>query len=244
MRAGSSKPAETCRESGPIGREMIEADVAVPAAAESDAQETSGAAMMAFPVKQLHLGTHLASPLSEHGGQVGLALKTLKGEDMVHTETAELSGELVQFLVVADGHGGKEAALHAKKNLVLHFKEAFVAMGAVDASSTSILVPMQRTFARLHEEVCRWPNITAGSTITAVLVNESRGEIVSFNVGDSSAVVIDYTGNTAMLTVDHRRARLNARVRREGVRARAGAATRCGVRLPAQRCAPVPRPHP
>ena len=58
---------------------------------------------MAFPVKQLHLGTHLASPLSEHGGQVGVALKTLKGEDMVHTETAELSGELVQFLVVADG---------------------------------------------------------------------------------------------------------------------------------------------
>jgi len=164
----------------------------------------SGAAVVAVPVNQMHLGTHLHSPLSEHGGQVGVALKILKGEDTATTQTVELAGELVQFMVMADGHGGKEAALHIKKHLVLHFQEAFAAAGAADASASSVSAPMQRAFARLHAEVCSWPGCSAGSTITVVLVNEARREIVSFNAGDSSAIVVDSARQTKMLTVDHR----------------------------------------
>ena len=92
-----------------------------------------------------HLPCHAAEPMEI---LVGGSQTSLKGEDRFHILDVELAGDTVHMIVVADGHGGKEASTHVSSAVL-----GRVAAAARDGSAEALNEAVVATFKALHEEV-------------------------------------------------------------------------------------------
>ena len=131
-------------------------------------------------------------------GRVGTCMRVLKGEDRIGWLRVELGSEEVLLLLAADGHGGKVAAELCYEAALRYIVDECKG----DPSSASLQGAFTRAFTRLDADV-RAVTGTAGSTLTVVAVNESRGELTVANAGDSSAVLVE-AASEQTLTTEHR----------------------------------------
>ena len=91
-----------------------------------------------------------------------------KGEDRAGSSMIKIGGETVLVLLVADGHGGEEAAEHC-----LTFVIPYIAEEAMDASASSLQNACDRAFKRVHADVvAKWQG--AGTTLTVAMFNYHR----------------------------------------------------------------------
>ena len=110
----------------------------------------------------------------------------LKGEDGLRVERLVIGGDVVVCAVVADGHGGHQAAA-----LVLHHMcEMLCEESHGNGSSIALAQALERTFARLHAMLVADQEHTAGTVVTVCLLNETRGELTTGHVGDVTAILV------------------------------------------------------
>ena len=120
---------------------------------------------------------------------VGGAQRSLKGEDCFMTRQSDVGGDSVSFILVADGHGGKQVSSYVRSRLLERICDK-----AVDGSSDALHVAVSTAFLEVHAEVCD-PHFDtgeshAGSTLTVCSINTTRNEINAWNVGDSLALLV------------------------------------------------------
>jgi serine/threonine protein phosphatase PrpC len=130
----------------------------------------------------------LASQLRFDSSSVGTSTRTLKGEDRMATWKGKLENNEVLLLLVADGHGGAEAAEWCARN-TLNDVRLFAGR---DASVASFQAACKDAFSKAADEVCRITR-KAGSTLTVVCVNATLGEMTCASLGDSAAYLFPYT---------------------------------------------------
>lgn len=124
--------------------------------------------------------------------------RDLKGEDATLTTRAFIGGDPVDFLLVADGHGGKTASLLARANVL----EWMIGRAGDDGSSASLERAARFAIESAHREVVA-TGTTAGSTLTVVAINVAKSSITVANLGDSAALLVEAESET-MLTEEHR----------------------------------------
>ena len=123
--------------------------------------------------------------------------KDVKGEDRFTIHDAIIAGDHCYFVVVADGHGGQDAVIHAAKRIL-----PLIAEAAANGSSVELNRACVQSFRALHDEILA-SGTTSGSTLTVCCINASKHELHVWNVGDSLAVLVDATSH-APLGVSHR----------------------------------------
>ena len=132
---------------------------------------------------------------------VGGFQRSLKGEDCFATRHDVIGGDSVSFMLVADGHGGDHVSTYISSQVL---KQLCL---AVDGSAAALNVALRAAFKMAHEEVCSTNfdngDRKAGSTLTVVCVNATRGEVSAWNVGDSMALLVENDGYIE-LGVSHR----------------------------------------
>ena len=97
----------------------------------------------------------------------GSANVSLKGEDKWTIRSPTTVGtDTLHILMVADGHGGATAAQWCQDNLV------DVLIGAMegDASSAGLYAAAHKAFKTAHTTVQGMPGVTAGATLTVVVL--------------------------------------------------------------------------
>jgi serine/threonine protein phosphatase PrpC len=123
--------------------------------------------------------------------------KNVKGEDRFMIHDATIGGDSCYFTLVADGHGGKDAAQLAAQRIL-----PFIAQEAKDGSGAELHRACVKGICALHADICA-SGTTSGSTLTVCCINASLHELHVWNVGDSLAVLVDTEGH-APLGVSHR----------------------------------------
>lgn len=111
--------------------------------------------------------------------------KRLKGEDGLRVDRMVVGSDQLVVALLCDGHGGHEAAACVLNDLGGHVVQA--ACG--DASAASLRSAVEIAFATCHASLTASVDMTSGTTVTLVIVNESRGELTCASVGDSFAVM-------------------------------------------------------
>mmetsp|Transcript_14547 Transcript_14547/g.31527 ORF Transcript_14547/g.31527 Transcript_14547/m.31527 type:complete len:348 (-) Transcript_14547:120-1163(-) len=127
----------------------------------------------------------------------------LKGEDRMRWAKVLIGGEEVFLSMIADGHGGKDAAVHCHACLFDYLLEA----AAGEPGARALRQAARTAFIRLHQEILeRDPPTTAGTTLTFCALNPSRGEITCAHVGDSIALLVAADANRRIIELceDHR----------------------------------------
>ena len=118
--------------------------------------------------------------------RIGSHTVSHKGEDGLHVRRLVIGRDVVLCAVLADGHGGHEAALFVVDHLIEFLGEE----SHNDASAHGLSQASERAFARLHALLLADDRHTAGTTATLCLLNETRGEITTAHVGDSAALLV------------------------------------------------------
>ena len=98
---------------------------------------------------------------------------------------------------MADGHGGHLAAVHVSEKLI-----PYICQRAADGSAEALHEAVVEGFAEMHKSVCALGGLS-GTTLTVVVYNATRGELSSWNVGDSSALLV-HEGGYELLSESHR----------------------------------------
>ena len=131
---------------------------------------------------------------------IGPAMLVLKGEDKMHVRSVVVHSELLHIALVADGHGGKEAAVHAKAMVIDALLEG------LDGPPEGELVQKagELAFKRCHAEVLAMMDTTAGATLTVCVVNPIRTELTVLHCGDSVARLVPRRSPARALCEDHR----------------------------------------
>jgi len=129
---------------------------------------------------------------------VGESQRSLKGEDCYGSRRVTLGGEEVVIAMVADGHGGSAASKYCEQRML----DYFLAAADGDACALSLRSSSEACLARAHSELIEIT--TAGSTVTLVALNLTRGELTVANVGDSEGWLVPSRGEPVRLTEDHR----------------------------------------
>ncbi|KAL1508738.1 hypothetical protein AB1Y20_004833 [Prymnesium parvum] len=125
-----------------------------------------------------------------------------KGEDRMDARQVVIAGEAVYLALIADGHGGEEAADLCKKCLFDYFLDA-----AESADAQILRRAARSSFERLHEDVLALsPPTTSGSTLTLCVLNPTRREITCAHVGDSVAILVPAVNKALPMELceDHR----------------------------------------
>ena len=128
----------------------------------------------------------------------GASSKELKGEDTFAFVDRQVGPDRVTFGLLADGHGGREAAAHCEKYTIER-----IAQGAADGSAAELNKSAIAAFQQLFDEVRSIPKCNAGSTLTVVALNMSRRELSTWNVGDSLGLLV-HAGGYMPLGESHR----------------------------------------
>ena len=118
--------------------------------------------------------------------------KSLKGEDRWMTMSSVIVGEQVEFALVADGHGGKTAAVAVCDTFVTR-----VLALASDASASALDEAVSQVYQQVHDEVCETCGCS-GTTLTVIAFNIARGELQAWNVGDSLALLVHDDGHAVI----------------------------------------------
>ena len=128
--------------------------------------------------------------------EVGSHQQLRKGEDFYQTLETTIDGEVIHFLLVADGHGGPDTSLRVTQQL-----PAYIAK-ASDGSSEALHLAVIAGIRAVHDAISR-AGIKAGSTVTVVAVNASRRELSVWNVGNSMGLLVGANGRWQMLGTNH-----------------------------------------
>lgn len=121
-------------------------------------------------------------------------MRSLKNEDReAHLEIGDTS-----YFLIADGHGGPEAAERAASSL----------LGEIVSRSADepLEAAMRAAFHQLHLEVQK-KYTGAGATCTVIAINRSTREVTCANVGDSQGYLVlpgNSPGDLIALGTDHR----------------------------------------
>ncbi|KOO52801.1 serine threonine-protein kinase ctr1 [Chrysochromulina tobinii] len=133
---------------------------------------------------------------------VGGFQRSLKGEDCFATRQDIICGDSITCILVADGHGGSHVSTYISSRVLQQ-----ICASAADGSAAALNVACNAVFKKVHEEVCSSKFDTgerkAGSTLTVICVNATRGEVSCWNVGDSMALLVENDGYIE-LGVSHR----------------------------------------
>ena len=133
---------------------------------------------------------------------VGGFQRSLKGEDCFATRHDVIGGDSVSFILVADGHGGDHVSTYISSRVLKQ-----ICASTVDGSAAALNVACKAAFKTAHEEVCSTNFDTgdrkAGSTLTVVCVNATRGEVSAWNVGDSMALLVENDGYIELGVTHH-----------------------------------------
>jgi len=131
---------------------------------------------------------------------IGEGMLVLKGEDTKDTREVSVTGERLQIALIADGHGGKEAATHCKATVL----DALV--GAIKGPPAGLALRQagESAFLRAHKEVHGMLETTSGATLTVVIVNAQRAEVTVLHSGDSVARLVPRRSLAIALCEDHR----------------------------------------
>ena len=139
---------------------------------------------------------------SEMKFMVGGFQRSLKGEDCFATRQDIIRGDSITCILVADGHGGSHVSTYISSRVLQQ-----ICASAADGSAAALNVACNAVFKKVHEEVCSSKFDTgerkAGSTLTVICVNATRGEVSCWNVGDSMALLVENEGYIE-LGVSHR----------------------------------------
>jgi len=139
---------------------------------------------------------------SETKFMVGGFQRSLKGEDCFATRQDIICGDSITCILVADGHGGSHVSTYISSRVLQQ-----ICASAADGSAAALNVACNAVFKKVHEEVCSSKFDTgerkAGSTLTVICVNATRGEVSCWNVGDSMALLVENDGYIE-LGVSHR----------------------------------------
>ena len=142
----------------------------------------------------------------------GEAGRVLKGEDRMKSWTGVVGGHRVSFALIADGHGGAEAAEWCARNTLYDVIE----LAGCNASAASLRDACIRAFELADEGVRALLGGTcqAGCTLTVVCVNATLGEVTCAAVGDSLAYLVPHRSRGTpplascplpqLMTTDHR----------------------------------------
>lgn len=146
--------------------------------------------------------------------------------------------EDIIVVLVADGHGGRQASQYCRDHLL----DYWVEQAADDPCSESLLKASEASCERVHREIKGFT--TAGSTITIVALNLVRGELSVANLGDSEAWLVPRGAGAPIRLTEERRPGSNADPRvpastREG----ADSAVLPGIPLPRYLLRRVERRH-
>lgn len=128
---------------------------------------------------------------------VGSASLVGKGEDRHCLLEASINGERIVMMLLADGHGGPEAADAAAGRVLKQ-----VMATASDGSHAALHLAVVQAFRDIHEHV-RASGTSSGASLTVVCTNVSRSEISSWNVGDSLVLLVESEHHVQM-SVSHR----------------------------------------
>eukprot|EP00965_Chrysotila_dentata_P213216 6187503-Pleurochrysis_carterae.AAC.2 len=140
---------------------------------------------------------------------IASAFRTKKGEDCSSLRQVKVGAETLWFALVADGHGGVQAAEYTCDKLI----DNVVEEAAGDCSKEDLAAAARRAYHRTHAEICALPGCTAGCTASLCIVNETREQLICVNVGDSFAMLVDQPAsvdtvihpmNSKFITTDHR----------------------------------------
>lgn len=120
---------------------------------------------------------------------VGQAKAALKGEDTSAEWSGLVGGELIHLFLIADGHGGVEAAAHCANTVLDNVRRG----ACEDPRSASWRAACAAAFLRAHAEVRALPDCRAGCTLSVCCLNVSRSEITCCNVGDSAVYMMAHS---------------------------------------------------
>lgn len=133
-----------------------------------------------------------AASLSNHPAFAATLLKYIipvnNSEDRCLTSDLVINGETIHWALVADGHGGKDAATLVCETFLLR-----VSQTATAASKPALHAAVVNAFHAMHDEVTATCGFS-GTTLTVVAFNSARGELQSWNVGDSLAILVHDDG--------------------------------------------------
>lgn len=125
----------------------------------------------------------------------------LKGEDRWRIRRIDIGGESVLFCLVADGHGGAQAAEYCAAHMIDHIET----LAADNPCQKSLRRATVAAFRAAHQHMLNVSGCNAGASLTIVAMNEHRRELVVCNVGDSHAISVEAgEQNFEVLTADHR----------------------------------------
>ena len=127
---------------------------------------------------------------------IGGTTTAVKGEDHFSFMESTLGGERLSLMMVADGHGGKQAVEMAKGTL------RTILASATGPSGRELNAAATATFESLQEQLLE-SKCTSGSTLTVCCINATRHELHMWNVGDSLPVLIGDKVHT-MVGTSHR----------------------------------------
>ena len=136
--------------------------------------------------------------------EVGQAMKALKGEDATNFWSGHIGSDRFHFLLVADGHGGRDAAQICAQTVLENIRST----AGSDPCAASIKHACYQAFRQANADVRSRPGCTAGSTLSVVCVNVPRAEITIANVGDSAVYLFPYQGAVAGASGGARSSRL------------------------------------
>ena len=180
------QPGDESLESSEVafeGKESSSTDQSLISSSSSTFFDSSENVTLSAGLQALDL--HEAPPLLI-ATRIGSHTASHKGEDGLRVRRLVIGGDVVLCAVLADGHGGHEAALFVVDHLIEFLGEE----SHNDASAHGLSQASERAFARLHALLLADDRHTAGTTATLCLLNETRGEITTAHVGDSAALLV------------------------------------------------------
>jgi serine/threonine protein phosphatase PrpC len=180
------QPGDESLESSEVafeGKESSSTDQSLISSSSSSFFDSSENVTLSAGLQALDL--HEAPPLLI-ATRIGSHTASHKGEDGLRVRRLVIGGDAVLCAVLADGHGGHEAALFVVDHLIEFLGEE----SHNDASAHGLSQASERAFARLHALLLADDRHTAGTTATLCLLNETRGEITTAHVGDSAALLV------------------------------------------------------
>lgn len=138
---------------------------------------------------------------------LGAAELVLKGEDRHAIRSVQHASETLHIAVVADGHGGKQAASHCRRVLIDALLAALHPPGEtkpIPATGKALRAAGRQVFLDVHTDVLSDKTHTAGSTLTLVVVNQDRHQATVLHVGDSVVRLVPHRSRCVALCEDHR----------------------------------------
>ena len=135
-----------------------------------------------------HAPSSKLQPAPSYVSSIGEATIALKGEDCKASWSGKVGDDQMHLLLVADGHGGVDAAWHCASTVLDRVRKE----AGDDPSAASLRSACHSAFVHAHKEVLAMSHLTAGCTLSIACINLTRNEVTTANVGDSAILLVQH----------------------------------------------------